>query len=267
VFSKLKHKKRIIIAFTGLILCLAFKGDDSDTIEPSYLAFKPGEVLKYNIHYGPVNAGEATFRVRDTLINIDDDPHYYMKVFGRTLKGWDLFYKVRDHYFSYVDTATLLPSIAYRDVKEGDYKIQEKLIFNRVENTVEKDGKTYQVPDKIHDILSAIYYARCMDFTDAPKQTHVPINTFFSDSLFPVGVTYLGDEVVKTSLGEFQSRKFRPELIKGRIFKGQRDMTVYVSKDKNQVPLRIESKIFVGHIRADLIEHRDLKFPLNAKIE
>jgi hypothetical protein len=40
-----------------------------------------------------------------------------------------------------------------------------------------------------------------------------------------------------------------------------------VSADKNQVPLRIESKIFVGTIQADLYEHENLKYPLSSRIE
>lgn len=238
---------------------------DHQKLAPSYLAFKRGEKLDYIIHYGPINAGKATFTVKDTLLSIDGRKHYMVKVFGRSIKTWDWIYKVRDHYYTFMDTTTLLPSVGIRDVYEGGYAKKEKMVFNRDKNIVTSNGVEHEVPDNIHDILSAIYYARCIDFSDILPGTFIPINTFFEDSLFPVGVTYKGIGELNTKLGDFKCRIFQPQLIKGRIFKGQQDMTVYVSDDKNQLPIRVESEIFVGKIQADLVEYQNLKFPLSSK--
>ncbi len=268
----MKRRFNSIKILIGLIPVLLFGShkeiqQESSNLEPSYQAFQRGEVLEYNIHYGMVNAGKATFRVKDTLIYIGGRPHFSVKVFGRSLESWDWFYKIRDHYYSYLDTKTYLPSFAYRNVREGEYKTKERLVFKRDKNVVLRNGDPHQVPDGIHDILSAIYYARCIDFSRVRSETHLPIKTFFADSLFPVGVTYKGKQTIKTKLGRFKCRVFKPDLVKGRVFKGQDDMTVFVSDDRNQLPLRIESKIFVGYIQADLKEYKNLKFPLNSRIE
>lgn len=255
----------LLIMLGGLVL-VSWQGDEK-LLKPSYQAFQKGEELEYRIHYGMVNAGKATFEVKDTLVSYNGNPHFFLKVFGRSLKTWDWFYKVRDRYYSYMDTATFLPSFAYRDVHEGSYETTEKTIFKRSQNRVINNDSLHQVPDRTHDILSAIYYARCIDFSDVPEKTYVPINTFFAGGMFPLGVTYLGEETVKTQLGKFRCRKFRPELVEGRIFKGQDDMTVYVSDDRNQVPIRIESKIFVGKIQADLAAHEKLKYPLTSQLD
>lgn len=258
--------KILLICFAGY-LSMALWQEDEKLLKPSYQAFERGEALEYRIHYGMIDAGKARFEVKDTLISYNGRPHFFLKVFGRSLKNWDWFYKVRDHYYSFMDTASYLPSFAYRDVKEGSYETTEKLVFKRHQNQVLCNDTLHDVPERTHDILSAIYYARCIDFSEVPTETHVPINTFFAGDLFPLGVTYLGKETVKTKLGKFRCRKFRPQLVEGRIFKGQDDMTVYVSDDKNQVPIRIESKIFVGKIQADLSAYNQLKYPFSAKIE
>jgi hypothetical protein len=242
---------------------------DSGTsvFRPSYQAFKKGERLKYNIHYGPVNAGRAIFTVKENFQQINNEPHFAFKVFGRSLSGWDWFFKVRDYYRSWVDTQTLLPSKATRDVREGSYETEEKLIFQREKGRIIRNGEPREVPPRLHDLVSAIYYARCINFTAVDPGTYIPIKTFFANEVFPLGVTYKGIQTLKTKLGKFKVRVFKPELVEGRVFKGQDDMTVYVSADKNQVPLRIESKIFIGRIQADLYAYQNLKYSFTSRLE
>lgn len=266
--KRLKRCWRVGLLFAPFcLLLLSGRPGDGDGLRPEYHAFEPGERLEYNIHYGLVNAGKATFEVKDELVSIDQQAHYAFSVFGRSTSGWDWFYKVRDYYYSWVDTHTMLPSKAYRDVREGSYTTEEELIFQREEEQVIRNGKAHDVPPRIHDIVSAIYYARCIGFADVEPGTYIPIKTYFANELFPLGVTYKGTQQLETDFGTFRVRVFQPELVEGRVFKGQDDMTVYVSADKNQVPLRIESKIFVGTIQADLYEHENLKYPLSSRIE
>ena len=247
----LSSKKALYLVGLGLLL-LSSQPEGDGELRPQY---------------GLVNAGKATFEVKDELVDISHKPHYAFSVFGRSNSGWDWFYKVRDYYYSWVDTATMLPTKAIRDVREGRYTAEEKLIFRRDHNEIIRNGEAKAVTSRIHDIVSAVYYARCISFQNVDSGTYVPIKTYFEDSVFPLGVTYKGTQQLETDFGQFQTRVFKPELVEGRIFKGQDDMTVYVSADKNQVPLRIESKIFVGYIQADLYEHENLKYPLSSRIE
>lgn len=232
-------------------------------------AFESGEFLKYNIHYGPVDAGMATFEVKDTLLKVKNRPQFYCKVVGESYGGWDYFFKVRDYYISYIDTSSLLPSVFSRNVQEGDYKTWESYWFNREKS---KAVGKYQdtaikvpIPKDVHDLVSMIYYMRSINFENMPIGTVMPLNVFFDKEWFACGIEYVGVETISTSIGEFKCLKMIPKLVEGRVFKGQDDMTVYVSADKNQVPIRIESKIFVGSIKVDLIEYQNLKFPLETE--
>ncbi len=268
LFLKLALKIIGAVAFLWVFIGCCYGQPDAKTApRPSYKAFKTGEKLKYNIHYGPVNAGKATFTVKEQFQRINGKSHYAAKVFGRSLSGWDWFYKVRDHYRTWIDTQTMLPSKASRDVREGSYETEERLVFLRETKQVLRNGKLSDVPKRIHDIVSAIYYARCINFKKVDIGTYIPIKTFFANEVFPLGVYYKGTQTLETDFGTFRVRVFKPELIEGRVFKGQDDMTVYVSADKNQVPLRIESKIFVGQIQADLYAHKNLKYPLDARMD
>jgi len=49
--------------------------------------------------------------------------------------------------------------------------------------------------------------------------------------------------------------------VEGTIFKAGERMKVWVTKDRNLIPIYIESQIRVGSIRSELKEYHGLKFP------
>ena len=68
---------------------------------------------------------------------------------------------------------------------------------------------------------------------------------------------------MKTKLGAFNCLKFRPMVEKGRVFKEEEDMTLWVSDDQNKVPIRLKTDLLVGSIEMDLVEYKNLVQPLN----
>lgn len=247
------------------VFFLIFSGKVAAQPVFNFMAFGVGEKLKYRIHYGIINAGYADFKVADTMHHLRSKPHYMFKVVGKTTGGWDLMYKVRDYYQSFVDSKTLLPTFSVRNVSEGDYKKQESFIFHHSRNVIVSNSVEHDVPPRTFDLVSALYYARCIDLSKIKFGEEIPFNTFLDDTLFPVGAIITGRRVIETEIGKFDCYVIKPKLIEGRIFKDQRDMTLYVTADKNQIPIRIESAIFVGYIRADLIKYDNLRHPFSSK--
>ena len=48
-------------------------------------------------------------------------------------------------------------------------------------------------------------------------------------------------------------------LQEGRVFKEKEDMTVWISDDKNRLPVRVQTNILVGSIKMDLVDYQNLK--------
>jgi hypothetical protein len=46
----------------------------------------------------------------------------------------------------------------------------------------------------------------------------------------------------------------------GRIFEKEDDMNIYLSADRNRVPIRVEFNLKVGSVKCDLIEYSGLKY-------
>ena len=72
---------------------------------------------------------------------------------------------------------------------------------------------------------------------------------------------------MKTESGEFNCIKFHPLLVEGTIFKSGTDMTVWVTDDKNKIPLQVETPIIVGTIKAKLKSFSGLRNPITSKIK
>jgi hypothetical protein len=53
-----------------------------------------------------------------------------------------------------------------------------------------------------------------------------------------------------------------PVLQKGRIFKKEEDMVVWLSDDKNHIPIRAKADILFGSIKVDLTSYQGLVNPL-----
>jgi hypothetical protein len=89
---------------------------------------------------------------------------------------------------------------------------------------------------------------------------------FIDEEVHPLFIRYLGKEVIKTKYGKYNAIKFSPLLISGTIFSGGEKMLVWVSDDKNHVPLRIESPITVGSVKVDMKGYSNLRYPLSCRI-
>jgi len=160
----------------------------------------------------------------------------------------------------------LQPLKFIRNVNEGGYKKEENVIFNQQNNTATSKEGVFKVPNCVQDVLSSIYYARNIDFNKYKPEDKIPFTMFLGNEIYNLYIRYLGKETVKTKYGKFHAIKFKPLLVKGTIFEGGEKMTVWISDDPNHIPLRIESPIVVGSLKVDMMQYRNLRYPLSSKI-
>jgi Protein of unknown function (DUF3108). len=231
-------------------------------------AFQAGEKIVMTVYYAVagiyVNAGTATFT--NSLETLNSKPVYHIVGEGHSNSSYDVLYKVRDRYESYIDTATLQPLKFVRDVNEGGYKKYQNVTFNKHASTAVTNDGVFKVPNCIQDVVSAVFYARNVDFSKLRPNDRIAFDMFLDNEVFNMYIRYLGKETIKTKYGKFRAIKFKPLLIKGTIFEGGEQMVVWVTDDENRIPVRIESPISVGKVKIDMMSHENLRYPLTALI-
>lgn len=226
------------------------------------MAFKSGEVLTYRLHYGPINAGVAILEVKPEILNINGRKVYHIVGTGYTTGTTDWFFKVRDRYETYMDYDALLPWLFIRRVDEGGFKFSQDYAFNHFTRKVDVgNNEKYDVPSGVQDMVSAFYAARNLDLSNAKAGDEYTLPCFVDKELWPMRIRYIGKEVIDTDIGKFRCLKFQPIVQKGRVFKKDEDLTVWITDDKNHIPLRAKADILIGSIKMDITSAKNLANP------
>ncbi len=233
-------------------------------------AYDVGEWFKFRIHYGFVNAGYATLEVKESVRD-------NKKVFHAIGKGYTVgmsrfFFKVDDNYESYFDKETNQPYQFVRKISEGGYTKNQEGFFNQDRNKVlvkdykSKTENTFSVTENVQDIVSTFYFLRNHPNVDNLKVGEsIVVDMFFDNEIYKFKLKFIGREKLSTKFGTAPTKIFRPIVQSGRVFKEDESLTVWISDDKNKIPLRIKANLAVGSIKADLDSYKGLKnqFKLN----
>jgi hypothetical protein len=229
-------------------------------------AFHSGETVKMIVYYNAlgtyIGAGEATFTTQ--LERFNGKAVYHAVGVGKTYPFFDNFFKVRDRYESYIDTSSLVPYKFIRNVDEGGIKIYNNVTFNQTANTAVSTNGVFKITDCMQDVVSAVYYARNINFNQYKPGDKIPFDMFLDDEIHHLYLRYIGKEKIKTKYGKFKAIKFKPLLIKGTMFEGGEKMTAWVSDDPNHLLLRAESQIVVGSVKVDMMGYQNLRYPLTS---
>lgn len=270
--------KWLLLTLTFFISMLFFTVSAQTGCGPKNTSFQAGEKLTYSIHYnwGAIwmAAGEAVFSVQQE--NYKGRQAYHFLGTGTSYPKFDWFFKVRDRYEAWSDTNDLRPLRFIRDSHEGPVDIYNDCVFDHRRKMAYtgsrgKNGAlrldSVKIPPCSNDVLTAIYFSRCIDFSRYKPGDTIPLTLVLENKVYPVFIRYIGKEDLKAGeLGTFRCIKFRALLIEGTIFSAGEKMTVWVTDDKNRIPVYVETEVLVGSIKAYLARFEGLRNPATAKI-
>ena len=254
---------RLLIFFYSLFGAIELRSQTEKIIETPFYG---EEWFEFRIYYGFFNASYASIKLKnDTINNI---PVFHSMGYGKTtgLARW--FFKVDDYYESYFDREKIIPYKFIRNIYEGGYTKnieinfdQEKLIANindKKNNTITKLPFNYNA----QDLVSSFYYLRkYFPRNEFKLNESFVINMFFDNDNYIFKLKYLGKEIIDSKFGKIECLKFIPMVQSGRIFKEQESVTIWISNDKNRIPIRVQADVIVGSIKADLENFKNLKYP------
>jgi len=242
--------------------------------------FKSGEKITYKAVYNWgliwVDAGQVVFEVQDAVY--DNKEVFYFKSSGTSFTKYDWFFKVRDYFEAYSSKTDLRPYKHVRNTLEGGYKVNNRYFFNYDKKQVytfsENSKKplvkdTFTITPCLFDLVTAIYYVRCYDYSKTKINEKIPLHLIVDNELVNLYVRYMGVEVIEhpTTEKKYSCLKFKAKLMEGTIFSGGEDVTVWVSNDKNKIPILIEAKILVGSVKAVLDDYSGLRHPFSSLVE
>ncbi|MBD0823534.1 DUF3108 domain-containing protein [Aestuariibaculum marinum] len=250
-------KKTLFILIVLLIMPLSYAQQES--------SFGAGEWFKFKMSYsGFLKAGNATLTVKDAKVDGKEVYHVVGKGWTTGMIKW--FFRVEDLYESYFDKEAIKPYKFIRKIDEGGHIKDIEINFNHDQNKAHVFNKkhntkrVFDTPVNVQDMVSTYYYLRDnIDIKSLKVGQEIRTDMFFDEENYGFKLKYLGEEVIETDFGNVLALKFRPYVMAGRVFKEEESLTLWVSKDKNKVPLRIKADLAVGSLRADLEAYKGLK--------
>jgi hypothetical protein len=246
-----------------IVLLSAFQAFAQESLKP---VFKHGETLHFNIKYLGLTGGKMAFTANEEFLNGKDV--FHVKIAARTTGLVDNLFGIHDILESYFDKNTGLPEKSIRNISEGRYKAYDEIDFFHDEHYIvsQKNG-LIDVPEDIHDFVSAIYYLRRMDFNTLEAGNVVTFQVYFENEQFPMRVIYKGKERLKVRSKVYMTHKFVPILRPGKLFSNKEAMVISFSDDLNKIPVNVCINFKVGAFKFELEDCQNLLHPFDALVE
>jgi hypothetical protein len=245
---------------------------------PANFAFQNGEsiTLEANYKWGLVNTsvGEATLKLSKEDYN--NQIHFVSSVNIKTYGFFDAFFKVRDYFQSKFNAENMKPSYFYQDTHEGKYTKKSTMNFDWNNNNLSGKKQRKKSPEREYsielkgctfDFISFIYFLRNMDFNSINANSNLLVTFALDDILKTMNVRCAGTKTVKTKAGKFNAIEIIVQLLENDTFASEPEMSLFISNDKNHIPLYAEMPLRIGKVYISLTNFNNLKYPVTSKIK
>ncbi len=230
-------------------------------------AFDYGERLEYDVVYSFITAGTGYFHIIPAKYMVNDRECYDIRFQVNSLKSLEFLYKVQDTYRTALDVDGIFPWKFEQRIREGKYKRDAKAEFDHVNKKAIVKNKSYNVPEYVHDIVSAFFYVRTMDLSSMPKGKVFTLKNFFDNKVYDLGVKIHGKQTVEVSAGKFKCIVIEPLVVEGGLFKNEGKILIWLTDDENKIPVKVSTKILIGDVSAELTKYSGVRNPMKAKLK
>jgi hypothetical protein len=156
-----------------------------------------------------------------------------------------------------------VPRKFYRKIEEGRYRKHEVVDFDvenkkaTVRNYIDKkkkwkDPKEFEISPEAQDLVSGYYYLRTVNFDNYIEGDTIQLKVFFDDESTIFKMLYVGKETLKTKIGKYRALIISPIMPENSLFDGEDAIRVWLSDDKDKIPLKVKAKMFIGALEIDI---------------
>lgn len=215
--------------------------------------FRKGESLKYQIKW-------LGLPIATTRISVDGPMRWQgnnvFRFQGRLKSAGVLkhFIRVNDKVTSHADALNLSSLRIDISQHEGRYRARRWNTFKNGRAAYGRPGRParfYELPGPVQDLLTGLYKARTVELRPSQK---IVIRIFHNKKLYPVRLSAVALEKTDTLWGALRTLVIRPEFIGNDYLNSFGSAWAYVTADRYRIPVRFESRTWLGPAVAHLIE-------------
>jgi len=230
----------------------------TDAYQPKTTNFEEG-VYYYNVAWQGIPVGRAQVDVKDQKIGAE--PFFHVKAMAQTASVIDVFYKLRHTSESVFHADTLKPQRFYSWQKENSREKAREISFSNdgqirtvgTNNGAVSDSIEFHSDNFTLDPISAAFVARSLPLEQGEK---LSFDVFNGKHRYLVSFLVEGLETIFVNGKQREAFRVTPSVQKLTDTEGEtrlQSATVWVSADPAREVLKLESKVLVGKISAQLV--------------
>ena len=211
--------------------------------------FKLGEELNYQVFIGGSNTplGLASFQVRGHQRYFERDG-VFLSVSAQTTGAAAKLFVAKDQIDSYVEPKSLLPYRTSMNLAEGQRRLTQVLTVSQETGTVTSDqGARIEIPVGTHDYVSFFYVMRTLTLVGGKKSA---VSMLVENKPKTIFVDVLPRESIQ--LGPRRIQAIPVKLTTDDQEPDKYQLRMWISDDRQRLPLRITCNTRLGPLRADL---------------
>ena len=227
-------------------------------------AFGVGERLVFDVNYGFITAGEAVMAVAG-YDSVSGRNCYRIEFTVNSLPSFSWIYRVEDRYLTFIDMEAIAPLKFEQHISEGTYRRDFIAEFDQVRRVAKTTEGEYPIPEYVHDIMSAFYFARTMDFSGFRAGESTLLYNFYRNKSHELTIKFLGRQELEVAAGTFTTIVVEPMVKEGGLFKSEGRIVIWLTDDERKIPVRVNTKVLIGSIDTELRSYSGLVGPLRAR--
>lgn len=225
--------------------------------------FHGNELLNYRIHIGFIEAATASVKTNGSINTINNRPCRKVEITGKTVSWLKYFSPVEDYWSAYLDINTLMPIKTEMRKREGRYKKQEQVFFSQESGQAKIHSPQNTPVEKLipinpHtlDLIGGYFYLRNKELSTMRVGEKLSAKVLVDGTIYEIWFIVKGNETLKSDLGDIKCIRTSLVLPKNNLFKDEDAIRLWISRDKHQIPLKMEVNLKIGFLSIDLTEYK-----------
>ncbi len=225
---------------------------DTTTLRrPLGKSLRAPEKLLFNLVWGGwsfrwIYAGQATLE----LLPTSAPQIVKMRSLAWCNDFFQSFYPVHDTVTSWIHAQGFYPLRFSKILNEGSYRFRGQADYNQRLHLLTSPDTSFTIAPFTHDVLSAFYFIRTQPLKVGDSFDLAAVS---GKKSYNLRVICHRKEKVTVPAGTFDALVVEPILKGDGLFKAKGTLLIWLTDDDRHVPVKMQSKIPVGSIKAELV--------------
>lgn len=268
------HLKSIITTF--ILVFTFFNNDLSAQCKIKNDYFQAGEEMIYDLYakFGPIHTKAGKSILSTTADKYNNTNVYKISLIAESTGNVQKLFTLNDTLISYM-TKELVPLAYVKNAHEGKDNVHETVNYTysaggkidinvkRHKNGEDKFDNNLTSNNCIYDMASVVMYARTLDYSKMKKGDDVDVEFMSGRKKVKMVIEHDGIENIKANNKvNYECIKLVLSISDDAFTNKQEAMRVYITNDKNRMPVRLDSQLKIGSTRAILKAYKGNKYPI-----